>query len=62
MVNVLLYAIANEMHLMEKWIAPSKQHRLKHFAEKVMAKLRDEKSSIVRSVKIDGLWVYYFQQ
>ena len=62
MVNVLLYAIINDNQIMEKWVDPKKKIRLTGFAEKVMKKVSTTKSITIRSLKMDGLWVYYFHQ
>lgn len=62
MVNVLLYAIVNDNHVIEQWAAHSKRVRFTGFIERFMAKLGDVKAITVCSVKMDGLWVYYFCQ
>ena len=62
MVRVVLYSIISEGHTMEQWVSNTHKKHLKGFQQRLLKRVGEEETKTIRTVLMDGLWVYYFHQ
>jgi hypothetical protein len=60
MVRVVLFLIVSDGQVIEQWTCAMTKHR--GFVEKVLKQIGQEGSKIIRTLQMNNLWVYFFQQ
>lgn len=58
MARIVLFLIVSEGHLLEKWVCAATKH--KGFVDRVLKRIHQEGSKIIRSVQMEELWLYFF--
>jgi hypothetical protein len=60
MVSIVLFLIVSEGQLIEKWLCGATKHR--GFVDRVLKRIQQEGSKFIRSVQLEELWLYFFEQ